>query len=81
MKTMTCKQLHGACDFAISDDTSQGMIAKSQAHGMEMVAKEMAEGGDQPHVRAMEAMKNYQGDPQQFMKEFEAQFAAWPEDK
>ena len=52
MKTMTCKQLGGACDVAFKADTFNDMAEKSKNHGMEMIEK-----GDRDHLKAMGKMK------------------------
>lgn len=52
MKTMTCKQLGGACDKEFHADTFDEMAEMSRKHGMEMVQK-----GDEAHIKAMNEMK------------------------
>lgn len=52
MKTMTCKQLGGACELAFHAETWEEMAELSKKHGMEMFGK-----GDGPHLEAMHAMK------------------------
>ena len=51
MKTMTCRQLGGACDHAFHGDTFDDMAAQSQAHARAMFAAQ-----DADHLAAMEAM-------------------------
>jgi hypothetical protein len=78
MKSMTCKELYGACDQIIHGETAEEMMENSQKHGMEMFAK-----GDQDHIKVMEAMKHNMEDPEEvkkWMADFEAKFAAQPED-
>ena len=78
MKTMTCKQLGGACDKTFTDNTFQGMAAQSQQHG-----QQMAEQADEPHLQAMTAMKPLMADPkamQRWMDEREQEFNETPED-
>lgn len=53
MKTMTCKQLGGACDKAFHAASFEEIAELSKQHGMEMFQK-----GDQPHITAMSEMKN-----------------------
>ena len=48
MKTMTCKELGGACDLAFKANTFEEMAELSKAHGMEMFQK-----GDESHLKAM----------------------------
>lgn len=53
MKTMTCKQLGGACDEKFIADTFEKMADISRKHGMEMFQK-----GDKAHLEAMNKMQN-----------------------
>ena len=48
MKTMTCRQLGGACDLEFRADSFDEMAALSKQHGMEMFKT-----GDQAHLAAM----------------------------
>ncbi len=41
MKTMTCKQLGGACHFKIQVENFNGMAALSRKHALEMIQKEI----------------------------------------
>ena len=52
MKTMTCKQLGGACDKEFNANTFDEIAEMSKIHGMEMF-----EIGDKPHLKAMNEMK------------------------
>ena len=45
MKTMTCKQLAGACDLEFHAETFEQMAELSQQHGLDMFKK-----GDAPHL-------------------------------
>ncbi|MDB4149203.1 DUF1059 domain-containing protein [Amylibacter sp.] len=49
MKTMTCKQLGGACDKTFSADTFDEIVTMSKRHGMEMFEK-----NDKSHLDVME---------------------------
>ncbi|MDA9089017.1 DUF1059 domain-containing protein [Amylibacter sp.] len=49
MKTMTCKQLGGACDKTFSAETFDEIVTMSKHHGMEMFKK-----NDKSHLDAME---------------------------
>jgi len=49
MKTMTCKQLGGACNKTFSADTFDEIVTMSKRHGMEMFEK-----NDKSHLNAME---------------------------
>ena len=51
MKTMTCRQLGGACDLTFQGDTFDEMAAQSQSHARAMFAAQ-----DADHLAAMEAM-------------------------
>lgn len=79
MKTMTCKQLGGACDLEFHANTFEEMAALSQKHGTEMFQK-----GDKPHLDAMNAMKELMQKPDEMKAWFEnkkKEFEALPEDK
>tara|TARA_E500000331_G_C17167214_1_gene674403 strand:- start:660 stop:896 length:237 start_codon:yes stop_codon:yes gene_type:complete len=52
MKTMTCKQLGGACHFKIQAENFNDMAALSRKLALEMIQK-----GDQAHQEAMHKMK------------------------
>lgn len=52
MKTMTCKQLGGPCDFAHQADTADEVIKAQDRHLREMVAN-----GDHQHEPALQDMK------------------------
>lgn len=59
MKTMTCKQLGGACDLEFKAETFEAMAELSKAHGMEMAQKQ-----DPAHLQAMAEMMELMKDPQ-----------------
>ena len=52
MKTMTCKDLTGACDLEFHAETFDEIAGMSKKHGMEMF-----EQGDQAPLDEMEKMK------------------------
>ena len=52
MKTMTCKDLTGACDLEFQAETFDEISEMSKKHGMEMF-----EQGDRAHLDAMGKMK------------------------
>ena len=58
MKTMTCKQLGGACDVEFHADTFDRLAEMSRQHGMEMFQK-----GDQAHLEAMKKMEELMKSP------------------
>ncbi len=66
MKTMTCKDLAGACDAEFHAETFDEMAELSKKHGMEMLEK-----GDQAHIEAMEKMKELMSDPVAMKEWFE----------
>ena len=64
MKTMTCKQLGGACEEAFQAETFEAIAEMSKNHGTEMFQKR-----DEAHLRAMNDMKGLMENPQA-MKEW-----------
>ena len=52
MKTMTCKQLGGACDKEFHANSFAEIAEMSKNHGMEMFQK-----NDKPHLEAMHKMR------------------------
>ncbi|MFQ5493588.1 MAG: DUF1059 domain-containing protein [Candidatus Dojkabacteria bacterium] len=75
MKKLTCNDLGGACDHILSGETFEEIGEASKAHAMEMVKK-----GDEPHMVAMEAMKNATPEEQQtMMAEYKRNFDAAPD--
>ena len=78
MKTMTCKQLGGACDKEFHANSFEEIAEISKKHGMEMIQK-----GDEKHLRAMNDMKNLMQKPDKLKEWFEnkkKEFDALPED-
>ena len=67
MKTMTCKDLAGACDTEFHAETFDEMAEMSKKHGMEMLER-----GDQAHIAAMEKMKELMSDPEAVKEWFDA---------
>lgn len=57
MKTMTCKQLGGACDKTFSANTFEEIAEQSRQHGMQMFQQ-----GDQQHLQAMNDMREQMKD-------------------
>ena len=51
MKTVTCKQLGGACDHEFKVETFEEVMELSKQHGMEMFQK-----GDAAHMEAIQKM-------------------------
>lgn len=74
MKTMTCKQLGGACDKEFKANTFDDISSLSRQHGMDMY-----QNGDNDHMEAMLKMQVMMKDPgalQKWMDEKEAEFDA-----
>lgn len=53
MKTMTCKQLGGACEKEFHANTFEEIAEMSKRHGMEMFQK-----GDEAHRKAMNEIES-----------------------
>ena len=78
MKTMTCKQLGGACEETFSAATFEEMAGHSKEHGKEMFKK-----NDAAHLEAMRAMQLLMETPnamQDWFKEKKQAFDALSED-
>jgi predicted small metal-binding protein len=79
MKTMTCKQLGGACDQEFHANSFDEIAGQSKKHGMEMFQK-----GDKAHLDAMNEMSGLMKDPKAMQEWFEnkrKEFDALSEDK
>ncbi|MEO6167997.1 MAG: hypothetical protein ABIO46_15010 [Chitinophagales bacterium] len=79
MKTMTCKQLGGACDKPFHASNFEEIAEQSKKHGMEMFQK-----GDMEHLQAMNEMTELMKSPDAMNKWFEdkkREFDALPEDE
>ncbi len=59
MKTMTCRQLGGACDQTFSANSFDEIAMMVSKH-----AREMVQNGDQAHVAAMNEMRNNMASPE-----------------
>ena len=66
MKTMTCRQLGGACDLAFRADSFEDIAEQSKNHGMEMFGQ-----GDAAHLQAMQEMQQLMKDPRAMQTWFE----------
>ena len=78
MKTMTCKQLGGACEIAFQAETFDELAELSKAHGMEMFQKQ-----DPGHMEAMQRVMVMMQQPnamQNWFDEKKAVFNALAED-
>jgi hypothetical protein len=67
MKTMTCKQLGGACDEVFHANTFDEMAELSMQHGMQMFQK-----GDEAHLKAIKEMKELMSNPSAMQEWFES---------
>lgn len=79
MKTMTCKQLGGACDKEFHANTFEEMAEMSKKHGTEMFQK-----SDEPHLKAMNEMQELMKSPEAMKEWFEnkrKEFDAQPDDE
>lgn len=79
MKTMTCKQLGGACDQEFQAETFEEMAELSKNHGMEMFQKK-----DPDHMEAMQKMMQLMQSPdamQSWFASMRRTFDALPENK
>jgi hypothetical protein len=79
MKTMTCKQLGGACELAFHANSFDEMAQMSKKHGMQMF-----QSGDEAHLQAMNKMQELMKTPEAMKEWFEnkrKEFDALPEDK
>ena len=79
MKTMTCRQLGGACEKEFHANSFEEIAEMSKKHGMEMFQK-----GDENHISAMNKMRELMKNPGAMNEWFEKkrkEFAEIPEDK
>ena len=77
MRTMTCRQVGGACELPLSGSTADEVIKAQDRHLREVVAA-----GDTEHVAALEAMKGRWKHPIAGMgwyRQVQRDFAALPE--
>lgn len=78
MKTMTCKQLGGACDKKFHANSFDEIAGMSKQHAMEMFQKK-----DAAHIKAMNEMQELMKKPEATKKWFEnkkKEFEALPEE-
>jgi hypothetical protein len=78
MKTMTCRQLGGACDKEFRAVSFAEISEMSKQHGMQMFQAK-----DEAHLRAMNEMKQLMQNPGAMADWFESkkkEFEATPED-
>ena len=78
MKTMTCRQLGGPCEFPLHGDTADEVIKAQDTHLNDIVAS-----GDDAHESALKEMKSRWRRPVSGMswyRKTKRDFAALPED-
>ena len=78
MKTMTCKQMGGPCDFPHQGDTADQVIKAQDSH-----LKDMVESGDDSHQGALKDMRGRWKHPISGMgwyRQSKRDFAALPGD-
>jgi predicted small metal-binding protein len=78
VKSMTCKQLGGPCDFLLQGNSADEIIKAEDTH-----LKEMVKGGDETHQGALKEMKGRWKHPLAGMawyRNTKRDFAALPED-
>jgi predicted small metal-binding protein len=66
MKTMTCKQLGGACDKEFHANSFEEIVEMSKQHGMEMFQIE-----DVEHLKAMNEIRELMQKPEAMKDWFE----------
>lgn len=79
MKTMTCKQLGGACDQTFRANTFDEIAMMVSKH-----AREKVQHGDAAHIEAMNEMRNQMTSPDAinaWMDEKRTAFNSLPNDK
>lgn len=78
MKTMTCSQLGGPCDFSHHGDSANEVIKAQDSHLKEMVAN-----GDETHGGALREMQGRWKNPLSGMgwyRKAKREFSALPDD-
>lgn len=66
MKTMSCKQLGGACEKEFQADSFEEIAEMSKRHGLEMLQQ-----NDEAHLKAMAEMKELMREPEAMQEWFE----------
>ena len=72
MKTMTCRQLGGACDQKFEGNTFEEIVAQSKAHGREMFKIK-----EEAHLKAMRDMQELMQSPEAMQDWMEAKRIAF----
>jgi predicted small metal-binding protein len=79
MKTMICNQLGGACDLEFRANSFEEIVEMSKKHGMEMFQI-----NDEPHLKAMNKMRELMktsGDMNNWFEAKRKEFDALPDVK
>ena len=79
MKTMSCKQLGGACNLEFHASTFEEIAEQSKQHGIDMYQKQ-----DADHLEAMQKIQEMMQKPEAMQRWFESkkeEFNALPEDE
>ena len=78
MKTMTCRQMGGACDETFSAASFEEMVELSKQHGMNMLQQ-----GDEAHLKILGEMQEIMQKPgaiEAYMAEKKKAFEEHPDD-
>lgn len=78
MKTMTCKQLGGACEQTFQANSFEELTEMSKLHGMEMFQK-----GDPAHIEVISTVMSLMANPvamEQWIQEKRDLFNSLPQD-
>jgi predicted small metal-binding protein len=79
MKTMTCRDLGGACDIKLQAETFGEILELSMQHGIEMMQQ-----NDESHTKAIQNMKEIMQNPvtmNEWLAMKKAEFDALPDDE
>ncbi len=78
MKSFTCREMGGPCDFKLTGATADEIMQKGGAHVMEISSQ-----GDEEHKKVLDMMNGMMGTPEgdKWNQDFAAKFAAKPEDQ
>ena len=78
MKTMTCKQLGGACEKEFQANSFSELVEMSKQHGMEMFMNQDA--GHLDAINKVQALMQKPEAMQAWLEEKQAEYNALPED-
>ncbi len=74
MKTMSCKQLGGACEKKFQANSFEEIVEMSKQHGLEMFQKK-----DEEHLKAMNQIQELMKKPEAMKSWFESKKKAFQE--